>query len=181
MSIIFSLKILAKHWRNINIIWKKNKDFPKKLNYIISRCIFVLILLCYPFSYSASSSSSGTRFICETPVRSSLSMQRGARLVHRVRVRMQICNFVAKHKRGPACRSSAWDVVRQKAVKRRGPRRSGPSYPRPLACKPAHACMCVHARAFAPVHCVYLRQAGTRSLRPRWSFPGIALSGTRRR
>lgn len=44
----------------------------------------------------------------------------------------------------PACRSSAWDVVRQKAVKRRGPRRSGPSYPRPLACKNPHT----RARAY---------------------------------
>jgi len=49
---------------------------------------------------------------------------------------------------------------------------------RSLACKLAHACMRVHARAFAFARCVYLRRPGPRSLRPRCSFPGIALSGS---
>lgn len=68
-----------------------------------------------------------------------LSMERRARSVYCVRVRMQICKFVVKHKRAPGCRSSAWDVVRQKAVKRRGPLIVPGPPARSLARKPAHA------------------------------------------
>lgn len=73
-------------------------------------------------------------------------MERRARLVYCVRARMQICKFVVKHKRAPACRSSAWDVVRQKAVKRPwalvvpGPLTRSP------ACKVAYACVRVGTR-----------------------------------
>lgn len=38
--------------------------------------------------------------------------------------RIQICKFVTKQTERLTCRSSAWDVVRQKAVKSWGPRRS---------------------------------------------------------
>lgn len=52
-------------------------------------------------------------------------------------------------------------MVRQKAVKRHGLRRIGG-----LSCPLArvlvvHVCARVHARAFAPVRCVYLRRSGS--------------------
>lgn len=148
-------------------------------------CILIAILLMLPqvsplLSAHFHRVERETRFICETPVKSSLSMRRRARLVRCVRARMQICNFVAKHKRGPACRSPAWDVVRQKAVKRRGPRSFRTLLPRVRSRVKANAHAYTHELS-RPFTAVYLRRAGTRSLRPRWSFPGIALSGTRRR
>lgn len=111
MSIIFNLQTLIKHYTNIKIREEKHKNFLKELNHIIY-CILIVILLMLPqvsplLSAHFHRVERETRFICETPVKSSLSMRRRARLVRCVRARMQICNFVAKHKRGPACRSSA--------------------------------------------------------------------------
>ena len=61
-------------------------------------------------------------------------MQIGCRLMkhpldvekRRAYARMQICKFVTKQteEKAVSCRWSAWDVVRQKAVKSWGPRRS---------------------------------------------------------
>lgn len=130
-----------------------------------------------------------SRFIRATPVRPGQAVDEtrallfGARCV---RARMQICKFVAKHKRGPGL--SFVGVRCGPSKSRKTP--WAPSFP---GAPPAPSLVSrvnrahvrayrVHARAFAPARCVYLRQSGPRFFKaPAASFPGIALSGPRRR
>lgn len=131
MSIIFN-KTLAKYCT-------QTKIDMKKLN-TSSRCIFVLILLILRqiLFFALISARLHRDLFAKHPLDRRCRCGEALAWFAACAYACKFATLLLSTNGAPACRSSAWDVVRQKAVKRRGPRRSGPSYPRPLACKPAH-------------------------------------------